>query len=101
MIPVCPGCDGPVQHRLCVQYKYPRNDFLPEAVDPWYVHGSAPLLTCGSPACGAVGLLSVIDRIVTDVAVTLGRLLDPDDVHVLQVAPPGEIVLFVVDDGES
>ena len=98
MIPVCAGCGGPPLQRLTLTYRYPRDEFEPEAVDPWCVHGSAPMRSCGSPACGAAALLATIDEIITDHAFYLGVLLEREDVHIVHIGAPGECPIYVLDD---
>lgn len=101
MTPECAGCGGPVIDRLSVQYRYPRDAYLPEAVDPWWVHGGMPLLSCGSLACGAAALLAAIDKHITEIALAMRRLLEPEDFEVLQIGHPADLTYDFMDPGEA
>lgn len=46
-------CGEPVTSAIYLRYRLPREQFLPEAMDPWYVNGSSPASTCGAPGCEA------------------------------------------------
>jgi hypothetical protein len=54
----CPPCGEAATARLIIRYRYRRPEPVPEAMDPDYVHGSAPLNSCGSPACEATMMLA-------------------------------------------
>lgn len=98
MNPLCAGCDGPAVDALTVHYRYPREEFLPEAADPWYVIGATYLLTCGSPACGATALLAALDEVITNAAFAYGRLLDREDLDIIQVGHPEDLTYYALDD---
>lgn len=89
MTPQCPGCGQGATDCLTLSYRYPRAEYLPEAADPWNVQGSSPVRTCGSVACEAAAVLTAVDEIITRTAVNSGHLLNPPDVQILGVAPPG------------
>ena len=58
-------CGQPATMRLYVHYKYPRAEYLPEAVDPEYVHGfGRSFTTCGDPGCEADAFLACREKIV-------------------------------------
>jgi hypothetical protein len=95
----CPVCHGPVIDSLTVRYLYPRPEPIMEAADPWNVHGTAHLRTCGSLACQAGGLLAVIDDIITDSAITLGHMLESDDIRIIHIGLPGDCTGIAVMDG--
>ena len=48
----CP-CGEPATVPLYLHYRRPREQFEPEAADPWNVHGSYPVMTCGAAGCEA------------------------------------------------
>lgn len=50
--PPCP-CGEPGTNVLYLRYRRPRETFEPDAMDPWYIHGSWPIRTCGSAGCEA------------------------------------------------
>lgn len=55
-------CGDPLTSTLYFHFRYPRASYSPDCVDPWYVHGSAPTATCGSPACEAEGYAEVLEE---------------------------------------
>jgi hypothetical protein len=95
MMPTCPACGEPAPDRLTIRYRYPRPACIPEAADPWHVHGSRSLRTCGSVACGAAALLAVIDEIISDAAIVFGHMLGHEDVHITGVGRPGDFTWIV------
>jgi hypothetical protein len=99
VIDLCAGCGKPATFgNLTMRFSYPRDVFIPGAADPWNVHGSSPVRTCGSAECEADGLLAAIDEIVTDTAVGLGRLIDREDVRVTAIGRPGDFTWIVAED---
>jgi len=59
------ACGHEAVLRLFVHYRYPRAEWLPEAVDPYYVHGGAGSIeTCGNPQCEADAFLACRERII-------------------------------------
>ena len=102
MIPSCPGCGiSPALDSLTVHYQYPRAVPIMEAADPWFVFGSSPIRTCGSVSCQAAGLLAVLDEVITDTALTSGRLLDREDVRIVEVGRPEDLTYRFIDPGEA
>lgn len=63
--PFC-ACGSPLTLRLSVHYRYPRTEYEPMAVDPWFVHGSPgrDILTCGDPKCEPDALLAIREHII-------------------------------------
>ena len=90
----CPVCGGPAWDSLTVSYRYPRAECLPQAQDPWNVWGWSYLRTCGSVGCQADGLLAVVDEIITNTAVTHGRLLNPEDLVITRIGQRGDLTVF-------
>jgi hypothetical protein len=101
MIPTCAGCGGPALDRLTVRYRYARDVIIPEAADPWYVHGGAPLRSCGSTACGASALLAVMEEVITKVMLAHGRLLKPADLQITGVGHPADFSDIIISPGEE
>jgi hypothetical protein len=54
------ACGHPAAGRLYLRYRYPRLTCEPQATDPWYVHGSWPVASCGSAACEAGAFLALM-----------------------------------------
>jgi hypothetical protein len=46
-------CGQPVTTTLYLHFTYPRAQYEPAAVDPWHIHASTPVRTCGAPGCEA------------------------------------------------
>lgn len=44
---------------IYLEWRIPRRQYDPRAVDPWYSHGSWAISTCGSPACEAAAYAEV------------------------------------------
>ena len=60
-------CGHDAIFRQHVRYSYPRDEFLPEAVDPWRVHGGGySIRTCGNPECEQVALENCRGQIIDD-----------------------------------
>jgi hypothetical protein len=58
-------CGHEATLRLPVHYRYPRREYLPEAMDPQYVHGGGyNIFTCGNPQCEADAFLACRERII-------------------------------------
>lgn len=102
------ACGQPAATTLHVHYKYPRREYLPEACDPWYVHGGGyHLLTCGDPACEASAYLAVREQIIDDMVMLWPPDLQPSDAQLagveLAIHEPGDLswIAGTVDDDES
>lgn len=83
MMPVSESCacGRPAVLRLAVHYKYPRAGWLPEAMDPYFVHGGGlGIETCGDPQCEADAFLACREQIVD------GHVLVPSALTAEQVA---------------
>ncbi len=58
-------CGQPAVIKLYVHHRYPRTEYLPEAVDPFYVHGGGwHIETCGNPACEPDALAVCREQII-------------------------------------
>jgi hypothetical protein len=85
----------PATERLSIRYRYPRPQPEPETMDPWHVHGSAPLATCGSLACEAAPVLAARDRLAARIAGNHGEAAAME----YAVIRPGNITMTANDDG--
>lgn len=64
-------CGHDAIFRQIVHYSYPRGEFLPEADDPWRVHGGGySIRTCGNPHCEPVALEVCRGQIIDDCVLT-------------------------------
>jgi len=79
-------CGQPTTVKLYVHYKYPRTEYLPEAMDPHYVHGGGySIETCGSPQCEPDAFLArreqIADGLSSEQAAVLELqvMLSPED----------------------
>jgi hypothetical protein len=64
--PFC-ACGSPLALRLFIHCRYPRTAYLPEAMDPWYVHGSGySIEICGDPRCEPDALAACRTQIIDD-----------------------------------
>ena len=60
-------CGQPAILQQSVHYSYPREQYLPEAKDPWSVHGGGYCIrTCSSPQCADAALADCRVRIIDD-----------------------------------
>jgi hypothetical protein len=58
-------CGQPATLKLYVRYRYPRTQYLAEAVDPWYVQGGGESIEiCGDPRCEPDALAVCRTRII-------------------------------------
>jgi hypothetical protein len=58
----CP-CGDPVAVTMIVRYRYPRAEWVMEAMDPYYVHGTGGFVkTCGDPRCEPDAFLACLER---------------------------------------
>jgi hypothetical protein len=80
-------CGEPATERLTVRYRYPRAEPVPEAMDPYYVHGGGGLGTCGSPACEAAAMLAHRAALISIVRKHGGRELAGDEIDITAVRP--------------
>jgi len=59
------ACGKPATVKQHIHYKYPRSEWLPEAVDPYYVHGGGRSIeTCGSRFCERAALVACREQII-------------------------------------
>lgn len=105
--PFC-SCGSPVTLRLFVHHRYPRTEYEPMAVDPYYVHGGGwDILTCGNPQCEADAFLAVREQIIDHhlrmcTWVPLQEAAEQmAGLELLVVASPGEGIRVLGDDDEE
>lgn len=59
------ACGAPATVKLYVHHKYPRAGWLPEAADPWNIHGGGESIEiCEDPRCEPDALLACRVRII-------------------------------------
>jgi hypothetical protein len=69
------ACGQPATRTLYISHRYPRAEYLPEAVDPLYVHcGGYRLLVCEDPGCEPVAFLACREQIIEDLVMRHGMM---------------------------
>jgi hypothetical protein len=59
------ACGQPATLKLYVLHRYPRTEYLPEATDPWSVHGGGySIEICDDPRCEPDALADCRTRII-------------------------------------
>ena len=82
---VC-ACGHDAVFRQFVRYSYPRAEHLPEAADPWRIHGGGySIRTCGNPECEPAALETCREQII-DNCVLQSRPWLPSGLSVEQMA---------------
>lgn len=59
------ACGHPALKQFSINYKYPRAEYLAEAMDPYYAHGGdGHIWTCGNPQCEPSAFLAARERVI-------------------------------------
>jgi len=59
------SCGHEAIFKQYVRYKYPRSEWLPDAMDPYYVHGGGRSIeTCGNRFCERAALVACREQII-------------------------------------
>lgn len=60
-------CGSAATLKLFAHYRYPRTEWMPEAMDPHYVHGGGySIEVCGNPQCEADAFLACREQIISN-----------------------------------